>query len=100
MASRLRGGLGEIEGVRVLDRGRELCGIVTAWVEGWDPDQLVRALRDRRINASSQIRIFALIDYEDKGVPGALRMSPHYYNTEEEIDEVTAAIRELARRRS
>jgi selenocysteine lyase/cysteine desulfurase len=31
-------------------------------------------------------RLGATLDYDEKGVPGALRLSPHAYNTEAEID--------------
>ena len=95
LAGRLRAALHTIDKVRVLDHGRELCGIVSACVDGWKPDELVVALRDRQINTSAQLRIYAVIDYDEKGVTAALRMSPHYYNTEEEIDRTVSAIREL-----
>lgn len=95
LAGRLREALGAIDGVRVLDRGSELGGIVSAAIDGWDPGKLVALLRDRRINTSAQIRVYAVIDYDEKGVSASLRMSPHYYNTEEEIDEAARAIREL-----
>ena len=95
LARRLREALGAIDKVRVLDHGRRLCGIVSASIEGWDPAELVAALRDRRINASAQIRVYAVIDYDQKGVAASLRISPHYYNTEEEIDQTVSAIREL-----
>ena len=52
-------------------------------------------LRERRINTSAQIREYAVIDYDEKGVAASLRLSPHYYNTEEEIDQAASAIREL-----
>jgi selenocysteine lyase/cysteine desulfurase len=39
--------------------------------------------------------VYAVIDYDDKGVTASLRMSPHYYNTEEEIDQTVSVIREL-----
>ena len=55
LAGRLREALSAIDKVRVLDHGRELCGIVSAWIDGWDPRELVAALRDRRINTSAQI---------------------------------------------
>lgn len=99
LAGRLREALGAIDKVRVLDHGRELCGIVSAWIDGWNPGELVAALRDRRINTSAQIRVYAVIDYDEKGVTASLRMSPHYYNTEEEIDQTVSAIRELLRER-
>ena len=95
LAGRLREELGAIEKLRVLDRGTELCGIVSASIDGWDPLELVAALRQRRINTSAQIRVYAVIDYDDKGVKASLRLSPHYYNTEEEIDQAVSAVREL-----
>jgi selenocysteine lyase/cysteine desulfurase len=95
LAGRLREALGTVDKVRVLDRGRELCGIVSASIDGWNPRELMLALRERRINTNAQIRAYALIDYDDKGVTASLRLSPHYYNTEEEIDQTVSAIREL-----
>jgi selenocysteine lyase/cysteine desulfurase len=97
LAGRLRHALSGIGGVRVLDRGRDPCAIVSASIEGRDPRELVRALRERRINASAQIREYAVIDYDDKGVRASLRLSPHCYNTEDEIDQVVSAIRDELR---
>jgi selenocysteine lyase/cysteine desulfurase len=95
LAGRLREALSTNDRVRVLDRGGELCGIVSISVDRWNPVELVAALRARRINTSAQIRIYAVIDYDDKGVAASLRMSPHYYNTEEEIDQAVSALEEL-----
>jgi selenocysteine lyase/cysteine desulfurase len=95
LAQRLREKLGAIRGVRVLDRGRERCGIVTISIEGRDPAVLMKALRQRRINTTAQIREHALIDYDEKGVAASLRLSPHYYNTEDEIDLAVSTLREL-----
>jgi selenocysteine lyase/cysteine desulfurase len=95
LATGLRERLGTVEHVRVLDRGRELCGIVSVAVDHRDPRQLVAALREQRINASAQIREYAVLDYDDKGVSASLRLSPHYYNTEEEIDAAVSALRHL-----
>ena len=95
LGQRVREQLASIDQVRVLDRGSQLCGIVSATIEGRDPGELVTALRSRGINTSAQTREYALLDYDDKRVTGALRISPHYYNTEEEIDQAVSAIREL-----
>jgi selenocysteine lyase/cysteine desulfurase len=85
LAETLREGLSGIEGATVLDRGVELCGIVTVWFAGRDPQDLVIRLREAGVNAWSQTRSDAVLDYDEKGVPGALRLSPHAYNTDEEI---------------
>ena len=95
LGQRVREQLASIDQVRVLDRGSQLCSIVSATIEGRDPGELVTALRSRGINTSAQTREYALLDYDDKRVTGALRISPHYYNTEEEIDQAVSAIREL-----
>jgi selenocysteine lyase/cysteine desulfurase len=95
LASELREALEELDGVRVLDRGRERCAIVTAAVAGHEPDTLVAGLRERRINTSASYRSFAVIDFDEKGVRGALRISPHYYNTEGETEALVRALGEL-----
>jgi len=41
------------------------------------------------------VRVSAVIDYDEKGVPASLRLSPHYYNTDDEVDRAVAAIRDL-----
>ena len=82
-------------GVRVLDRGPSLCAIATAEVAGRDARELKLALRARGINTSSPDREDAVIDMDEKGAHSALRISPHYYNTPEEIDAAVAALAEL-----
>jgi selenocysteine lyase/cysteine desulfurase len=98
LAARLREDLSRVEGVRVLDRGRVRSAIVTAHVPGWDPPALVRVLRERGINTSAIDHASAVLDMDEKGVEGALRMSPHYYNTEEEVDVLVEAVRDLVAR--
>jgi selenocysteine lyase/cysteine desulfurase len=95
LGQRLREQLGSINRVRILDRGSELCGIVSVAIDGRDPGELVTALRARGINTSAQHREYALLDFDDKRVTSLLRISPHYYNTADEIDQAVAAIREL-----
>lgn len=98
LAGRLRERLADIPGTRVLDRGAELGATVTASVAGHVPADLVTELRRRSINTSSQSRIDAVIDYDDKGVDGALRMSPHYFNDESDLDSLIGALTEIVAR--
>jgi selenocysteine lyase/cysteine desulfurase len=92
LAERTRSGLARLAGVRVLDRGEELSAIVTAHVDGWSGDALVTALRREGIHTSAVTRASAVLDFDDKGVESALRISPHYYNTEDEIDALLEAV--------
>jgi selenocysteine lyase/cysteine desulfurase len=95
LAAALRRRLGAIEGVRVLDRGPELCAIVTAAITGWEPDAFKAALDERGINASLSFRETAMYDLTAKDVDWCVRLSPHYYNTEDEVGGVAAAVEEI-----
>jgi selenocysteine lyase/cysteine desulfurase len=87
--------LGAIEGVRVLDRGPELCAIATAELGGRPSAQVKLALRARGINTSSPDRTDAVIDMDEKRAASAIRISPHYYNTADEIDTALDALTEV-----
>jgi len=50
-------------------------------------------LRKKNINTSVGHKHFALIDFEAKHVDWALRISPHYYNTEEEVGILIQSLR-------
>jgi selenocysteine lyase/cysteine desulfurase len=94
----LRHKLSGLSGIRVLDRGRELAALVTLQVAGWDAAELSKLLRTRGINSTASLRAYAVIDMDEKGATSALRLSPHYYNTEEEIDRVVEQLKTVAGR--
>ena len=95
LASRARAGLAEIPGVIVRDRGSQKSGIVTIRVD--DPAGMVAALRARGINTSLSTPDYSQIDFGRDRAPGLVRISPHAYNTEAEVDQLVAAVGELAR---
>jgi selenocysteine lyase/cysteine desulfurase len=95
LAAYARTRLATVPEVRVLDRGPELCAIVTAAVAGRDAKEIKLALRARGINTSSPEREDAVIDMDEKKASSALRISPHYYNTKEEIDTAVEALKEI-----
>ncbi len=95
LAAHLRKLLSDHDRVKVLDRGAVLGATVTASVDGWAPANLVRELRARGINTTGQARIDAIIDYAEKGIDGSLRISPHYFNTEEELSTFVNALDEI-----
>jgi selenocysteine lyase/cysteine desulfurase len=92
----LRRELSEIDGVDVLGNDDELGGIVTITVQDCDPTKIVTRLRSQNINVSAQGREHAVIDYDKKKVAGALRISPHYYNTNAEIESLLRAIESVS----
>ncbi len=95
LAATLRTKLAALPGYRVLDRGKDLAAIVTAAVSGWDAPALVTALRQRGINTSASLGAYAVIDMAEKNAKSALRISPHYYNTEAELDVLIDALKSL-----
>jgi selenocysteine lyase/cysteine desulfurase len=96
LSAALRSKLSGLGGIRVLDRGRDLAAIVTIEVAGWDASELSKLLRTRGINSSASLRAYAVIDMDEKGAATALRLSPHYYNTEEELDRVVEELKAVA----
>jgi selenocysteine lyase/cysteine desulfurase len=98
LGARLRDRLREVAGVRVLDVGPAPAAIVTLAVAGWQAQPFKEAMDARGINSALSFREFAQYDFADKDVDWCLRLSPHYYNTEEEVDAVADAVAELARR--
>jgi len=91
--------LAELSGVRVLDRGAELCAIVTAALPNSDPETIKLELRRRGVNVSVTTRTSAVIDMDEKHASAALRFSPHYYNTEEEVERAVGVLGEILEKR-
>jgi selenocysteine lyase/cysteine desulfurase len=87
--------LTQIDRVRVLDKGPEVCGLVTFHVRGSEPNLIVSELLKKKINVVPSYRAFGIIDFDEKGVEWVVRASPHYYNTAEEIDIFIDAIKEI-----
>lgn len=93
----LRNNLSELNNVRVLDQGQELGGLVTFTVAGSDPMLIVKELLKRKINVVPSYRAFGVIDFDQKGVKWAIRASPHYYNTIDELEKFIEAVKEIIR---
>lgn len=92
LADALRAKLSALPHVRVLDHGAELCGIVTAEIAGHDARDVVIRLREEAINVSATLREYAVLDMDRKRAASAVRISPHYYNTQLELNLVVSAI--------
>jgi len=92
----LRRRLDVIPGVRVLDRGPQLAAIVTFAIDGWQAEPFKQAMDAEGINSALSHREFAQFDFGDKKVDWCLRLSPHYYNTEDEVAQVAATVERLS----
>jgi selenocysteine lyase/cysteine desulfurase len=82
-------------GLRLLDRGHKLSSIITVQIPGKESSFILNNLRKRNINTSIAQHSSAILDFDAKGVTWALRISPHYYNTEEEVDTLIQALKEV-----
>ncbi len=98
LAAELRERLTALPGVRVLDRGRDRCAIVTIDVRGHDAADLKLRLRERGVNTSASDRADGVLDMDEKRATTALRFSPHYYNTEDELAAAVEVLAQLIRR--
>ncbi|MGW1492258.1 aminotransferase class V-fold PLP-dependent enzyme [Streptomyces sp. NPDC002402] len=92
LAGNLRRRLRSLTGVRVHDRGSRQCGIVTFTVDGHDSEDIARDLQAKRINVSVSVADYARWDLEPRGLTSVVRASVHYYNTDDEVDRLCAAL--------
>jgi cysteine desulfurase/selenocysteine lyase len=97
LAGQLRERLAARPGVTLRDKGAERCGIVTFTVEGCAAALIKQVLRSEAINVSVSSYTGTRLDMEDRKLPGVVRASLHYYNSEEEIERFCAALEPLLR---
>jgi len=96
LGAELRSRLEEIQGVRIHDRGNELCGIVSFTMEGRGPNDIARALASRSINVSALGALGTPLDLPERGLAdGIVRASVHYYNTMDEVESFCSTIAEI-----
>ncbi len=92
LAAYARTGLEQIPGVLINDRGVRRSGIVTFTREGRAASDLVAHIKSSGINVSLSTPDYSRRDFESHGVTGLVRVSPHAYNTTEEIDRLLVAV--------
>lgn len=88
--------LGEVEGVRVLGAPRERSGVVPFVMNGIHAHDVAQVLDDHGIAVRAG-HLCAQPLMERLGVATAVRVSPAFYNTPEEIDALIPALRAVRR---
>ncbi len=96
LAAALRAALAEVPGVTVTDLGAVKSGICTFIVAGKPAAEVAAGLAARGINVS--VSSVALIDFEERGLEALVRASVHYFNTEEEVARMVAAVADVSER--
>ncbi|MER6237458.1 aminotransferase class V-fold PLP-dependent enzyme [Streptomyces clavifer] len=97
LGDHLRRQLDALPGVTTHDQGTERCAIVTAKVDGVPTADVAAALVRRHVNVSATVAAHTQFDSEVRDVHPLVRLSPHYYNTEAELDRAVEVIAALAR---
>ncbi|UOE50663.1 aminotransferase class V-fold PLP-dependent enzyme [Mucilaginibacter sp. SMC90] len=95
LANLLREKLKEVTGITVHDFGDQLCGIVTFSVEKRDGTAVKNKLAEKHINVSVGKAASTLIYMNKNHLNNIVRASVHYYNTEQEIELLCVALREI-----
>ena len=96
LASGLRDRLAAIPGVRVRDRGEQLCAITTFTVGGIEAEQVRVALRAEQVNVSVSTTVSAQLDLAHRGLDAVVRASLHYVTTDEELDRFARLVQAIA----
>ena len=85
--------LSEVKNVQVRDIGTEQCGIISfSTDEEKDPKKIVDQMSEAGFTIGLVDPESTLIDSVKRNLPTLLRMAPHYYNTEEEIEKAVKQI--------
>ncbi|CAN7657355.1 aminotransferase class V-fold PLP-dependent enzyme [Pararhizobium sp. LjRoot238] len=92
LSSQLREGLRGMRAVSVHDLGAPLASIISFTVSDWDSQDVMADLTNKGINVSVSPPASTPLDAFARNLPPVVRASPHYYNTEEEVDAFLEAI--------
>jgi selenocysteine lyase/cysteine desulfurase len=96
LAERMRAGLADIAGATCRDLGQVKSGLVSFTVEGRPAAEIRTGLAQRRIAVGMNGRGYTPYDMAARNLDEILRISPHVYTTEAEIDLALQAIDDLA----
>jgi len=97
LADYTRKAIAALSSAQILDTGARQCAITTSYFPTLSPPVIQKAMSAAHINVACAQRMNALIDMDEKGVSWALRIAPHYYNREGEIDKAVAVLSTLLR---
>jgi selenocysteine lyase/cysteine desulfurase len=97
LGGQLRDRLDALPGVSTYDLGTTRCAIVTAKVDGVPTADVVSALARAGVNATATVAEHTQFDTEIRDVHPLVRLSPHYYNTEAELDRAVEVMASLGR---
>ncbi|MEU1249781.1 aminotransferase class V-fold PLP-dependent enzyme [Micromonospora arida] len=90
--------LSNLDGLKIIDPASESGVIGLRSADGRPIPEIQQALRSRGINTSTMADYDAPLDFSYRGIETVLRISPHYYNTFDEVDDLCEALIDVTRR--
>lgn len=94
-AEAMRKKLKSLRFLQVNEVGVNQGAIISTTVPGWNDAAAIRHfLQQKNINVSIQSMQDARLDFNRLGIAWSVRISPHYYNTAQEMDALIDALRE------
>jgi len=90
----LYAGLAGNDKIQVLDKGSRTSSILTFHIQDKPLETVASILKKHKIYYSVSDKSGALIDFSRKKVEWAIRLSPHYFNTIEEINSLSSILQE------
>ena len=97
LAERLRSSLAGVDGVQVRDTAARRCAIVTFTVEGVASGDVVAMAQRAGVIVNESSAAWAALDMDAKHTPTVVRASPHYFNTDAELDRLVDVVAGLRR---
>lgn len=93
LAARLRAGLQDLPTAAMRDLGRKPSAIVSFTIDGKPAEHVAAQAAKAGIVLGVTLPSGTRLDAERRDLPPLLRASPHYFNTEQEIDELLDFLR-------
>ncbi|WP_350292380.1 aminotransferase class V-fold PLP-dependent enzyme [uncultured Croceitalea sp.] len=88
----LRENLNGIQGVKLYDKGLNNCNILTFRKDHKSLKEITEKLTQNNVFYTISKKEWGVIDFEKKGIDWAIRLSPHYFNTKEEVHTISKII--------
>lgn len=95
LADKTRTLLSDLPTVNLKDLGQDKCGIVSFSIANKDPRQIVQQMAKSGFAIGASQASSTRLDSERRNLPTMLRIAPHYYNSEDEIERAVAKLGKL-----
>lgn len=95
LMQRLKQNLAATPNVKVFDKGAKTCNLLTFRKGDKSASVIQKVLDEHYVFHGLSTKEWGVIDYGKKGVDWTIRISPHYFNTLEEMDRLAEIIESI-----